>query len=251
MRSTIPGLVLCLLLLGGCGGRVPDDIPEPNGPAGAPVVDLLPDPALPDGVMPEAAATPEEQDLDIQLLAPETSEEAPEPEPKTAPEPESLFEEMAGLFSFSSGAGAWSTELTVEADGSFSGLYVDSDMGSDGEGYPEGTRYVCAFSGKFTRPEQVNAYTWSMGIADITLENTPGETEYTDDVRCIYTGPYGLENAEELLVYLPGANAADLPEEFLSWAYTRWRGNEDGTLGRYAIFNVAEGLGFVGAARIE
>nr|WP_326172524.1 hypothetical protein [uncultured Oscillibacter sp.] len=58
MKSTSPGLFLGLLLLDSCGSRVPDGIPEPNGPTGAPVFDILPDPALPEGVMPETAATP-------------------------------------------------------------------------------------------------------------------------------------------------------------------------------------------------
>lgn len=42
-------------------------------------------------------------------------------------------------FSFSSGAGGWSTDFEIEQDGSFSGSYHDSEFGSTGDGYPGGT----------------------------------------------------------------------------------------------------------------
>ena len=50
-------------------------------------------------------------------------------------------------FVFSSGAGAWGTFLTLDADGSFTGGYNDSDMGDTGEGYPHGKNYYCEFQG--------------------------------------------------------------------------------------------------------
>lgn len=48
-----------------------------------------------------------------------------------------LFSELKNtVFTFSSGAGAWGTELHIRADGSFSGQYQDSNMGETGEGHP-------------------------------------------------------------------------------------------------------------------
>ena len=53
-----------------------------------------------------------------------------------------VFERLDGsTFYFLSGAGAWSTELVVSPDGSFTGYYHDTDMGDSGAGYPNGTRY--------------------------------------------------------------------------------------------------------------
>ena len=52
-------------------------------------------------------------------------------------------------FLFCSGAGGWSTGLKLNADGTFSGEYHDSNMGETGDGYPNGTMYECTFSGKF------------------------------------------------------------------------------------------------------
>ena len=57
----------------------------------------------------------------------------------------SFFSELPDEFYFSSGAGAWRTELFLQDDGSFNGQYSDSDMGSMGEEYPNGTVYICEF----------------------------------------------------------------------------------------------------------
>ena len=65
-------------------------------------------------------------------------------------------------FGFSSGAGAWGTFLDLNDDGTFSGEFHDSNMGETGEGYPYGTVYVCDFSGKFSEPEKINEYTYSI-----------------------------------------------------------------------------------------
>ena len=53
---------------------------------------------------------------------------------------------------FSSGAGGWSTTLTLSQDGSFTGAFSDSEMGERDENeYPNGTVYVCNFSGQFNQ----------------------------------------------------------------------------------------------------
>ena len=56
-------------------------------------------------------------------------------------------------FVFSSGVGAWQTMLNINEDGSFQGLYSDSDMGDTGEGYPNGIIYSSKFEGEFTTPK--------------------------------------------------------------------------------------------------
>ena len=42
------------------------------------------------------------------------------------------------VFYFSSGAGAWWTELRIQGDGSFEGHYQDADMGDSGDAYTNG-----------------------------------------------------------------------------------------------------------------
>ena len=120
-------------------------------------------------------------------------------------------------------------------------------MGVSGEGYPDGTRYVCAFSGRFSQPEPVDEATWSMEIESMELEHpADGTEEYADGVRYVYSEPYGLENAEELLVYSPLTPAESLPEDFLIWLRMPWgwEPEEDRTLGCWGIYNVSQGYGF-------
>lgn len=50
-----------------------------------------------------------------------------------------------------------------------------------------------------------NDYTYSMGIAEISYEKEAGTEEVIDGIQYYYTAPYGLEDTEELLLYLPGA----------------------------------------------
>jgi hypothetical protein len=74
------------------------------------------------------------------------------PAPET-PEPEVTFQTPsipdALHMTFSSGAGAWSTGLTLNSSGYFSGDYSDSDMGDIAEDHPNGVCYVCNFDGLF------------------------------------------------------------------------------------------------------
>lgn len=216
MKFRVLALVLCLCLLCGCGDQFrPAVITTGGGDEDAP---------------------PQEE--------PEARESK-----DAEPEPVNLFETIPGTYLFCSGAGGWGTELTLEADGSFTGVFHDSDMGvADPEKYPQGTRYLCAFSGKFTQPAQVDETTWSMEIETLELEHPDdGTEEYADGVRYIYSGPYGLEDAEEIRIYLPDTPAEGLLEDVL-WAVRGpydWKPTEEGTLGLTVLYNVSQAHGFV------
>lgn len=120
-------------------------------------------------------------------------------------------------FTFCSGAGAWQTNLTIADDGSFEGLYMDSDMGSTGKEYPDGTRYLCKFSGQLSELTQVNERTYTAELEDISYENPAGKEECVDGVRYVYSDAYGLDNAGTIYFYLPGTKKEDLSEDCLSW----------------------------------
>ncbi len=164
-----------------------------------------------------------------------------EPGAETA---EFSFSDISELeFWFGSGAGGWRTVLYVEDDGSFEGVYTDSDMGSTGDDYPNGTCYISEFTGTFTAPKKVDEYTYSVEIQDLTLSKEPGKEEIRDGIKYIYSEPYGLDDAKELLFYLPGAPVKALPEGYLSWA----RGYGDTieeTLPFYGLYNVGGDQGF-------
>lgn len=167
-------------------------------------------------------------------------------ETETAEEAGFTFEDVSNLeFFFASGVGAWSTELYIHEDGTFEGLYHDSDMGDIGEEYPDGIRYFCKFTGKFAKPQKVDEYTYSTRIEHIEFENQPGTEEIIDGVRYIYSEAYGLDEAEEILIYLPGISLDKLPEAYRSWVgYYDLERTTDTTLPFYGIYNVTPECGF-------
>lgn len=174
-----------------------------------------------------------------------TTEENLEQSEADTEEPGFAFKDVENYeFSFASGAGAWCTTLTINPDGTFEGLYNDSDMGDVGEGYPGGTRHSCRFTGTFTEPVPVNEYTYSFKIASMEYEEEPGTEEILDGIKYIYSEPYGLDGAEDIYLYLPGASLAELPEEYLGWVHYEIADSSGDTLSCYGLYNVAMQEGF-------
>lgn len=158
-----------------------------------------------------------------------------------------LFACLSEPFLFCSGVGAWSTTLSIAPDGSFAGEYHDSDMGVTGDGYPNGTKYICDFTGQFSQPTKVDDYTWSVQLESLTYDDALDTEEIRDGIRYILAAPYGLDGGEEFLIYLPGAPAADLPEGFLSWVDLQmddWDSSQTGTLPFFGLYNVKTEEGF-------
>ena len=120
-------------------------------------------------------------------------------------------------FVFSSGAGAWRTMLTIQEDGSFSGQYSDSDAGSYSDAYPNGTQYLCNFTGRFSQPAVVNENTFSVKVEEMKFANQPGTEEIMNDVRILYSECNGLSKGDEILIAVPGTPLTDIPEEYQSW----------------------------------
>lgn len=128
-----------------------------------------------------------------------------------------LFAQMSGLtFNFASGAGGWWTEFTMNGDGSFKGNYHDSEIGSMGRDYPKGTVYVCKFSGRFTGVKRISGLEYSMELESLEYDAS-GRSWIEDGIRYIAGTPYGLDNAKELRVYLPGSKTSELPAPFVDW----------------------------------
>lgn len=149
------------------------------------------------------------------------------------------------VFYFSSGAGAWCTELVINSDGTFKGNYHDSDMGDGGEAYPNGTLYYCDFLGMFCDLEKVDAYTYKMKLASIVYKNEPEKAEIIDGVRYVYSTAYGLEGGEDYYLYLPGAKLADLPKDYLLWVgYWNLENTTETVLPYYGLYNVTVKNGF-------
>ena len=144
--------------------------------------------------------------------------EAPAEEPEVpAQEADALPDALPLDLTFASGAGAWCTGLTLERDGSFAGAYHDSEMGDQGECYPNGSCYISTFSGRFGRIQQVDDHTWAMSLEELTVQETPGEEWIEDGIRYIAAEAYGLEEGTEYLLYSPETPTEGLDEEFLTW----------------------------------
>lgn len=135
------------------------------------------------------------------------------------------------LLQFCSGAGGWSTDLTLNADGTFTGEYSDSDMGDSGPGY-RGTEYICTFHGRFGDIEQVSEHVWSLTLAELVLDtgHPIGEEWIEGGTRYISSAPYGLsaagadappEPGAAFLFYTPGATQKETgaDEEFYWWLH--------------------------------
>ncbi len=130
------------------------------------------------------------------------------------------LEELAELeWCFASGVGAWSTDLQIQADGSFTGDFHDSEMGDTGEGYPYGTVYVCSFSGRMTLGKQVDEYSWIVHIDSLVLDEEPEKETIEDEIRYITTDPYGISEGDDMLLYRPGMPMDALSEDMQMWAH--------------------------------
>ncbi len=151
--------------------------------------------------------------------------------------------EFPMAFYFSSGAGAWGTELWLNEDGTFTGYFRDTNMGETGEGYPHGTAYVCSFSGKFGSSEKLDEYSYSVKLEELTLDRPEGEEWIEEEMRYISATPYGLEGGEDFVFYLPDTPITMLSEDQLLWWPGRYYG-EYNTLNGYALYNLADDSGF-------
>lgn len=179
--------------------------------------------------MGDAAVTPSTPAVPTQSAAPEhtwnvSPTHTPVPEPTPTPfwtegEKALFFHTLPMQFSFLSGAGGWSTELYLNSDesyvGNFTGQYHDSNMGDEGEGY-QGSVYYCNFTGKFTQPERLDEFVYSVKLEELTYD-PPGVESIEDGILYVTTGPYGLENAEEVRIYFPGYPIKNIPEADRFW----------------------------------
>lgn len=152
-------------------------------------------------------------------------------------------------FVFSSGAGGWSEEFTIENDGYFTGNYHDSDMGDTGEGYENGTRYSSSYSGHFTDLVRIDDYTYSMKLADISYKETADTVEIRDHIRYIYTKSYCLGGTDTFVIYLPGKPVSQLSEEICYWL--SMANQKDEELTAIAIADEANGYGVYSYDRPE
>lgn len=157
------------------------------------------------------------------------------------------FEDMTSLaWSFSSGAGGWSTDMQILENGSFIGTYHDSEMGEMGDDYPYGTIYVCSFEGQMTLLEQVDEYSWKIRVDNLTLDDEPGQETIDDGIRFVTSELYGLSEGDEMTVYLPGTPVDMFTEDMRMWAHLFDVEEQPEAFEFWFMYSEANESGFVG-----
>jgi len=166
----------------------------------------------------------------------------------STPDLSAVFAQLTDSFTFASGAGGWSTTVKIAADGSFAGQYNDTDMGDTGPGYPNGTRYICLFSGHFMVTAQVDQYEYALELVDISQQGTPDDTTIeSDGYRYIVSTPYGFDDAQAFSLYAPGHPVSSLPGGFVDWLRQPQMLPDDATtLPFWGLYNIAGDDGFFG-----
>ncbi len=187
--------------------------------------------------------------VEMQTDKPEITEPTNKPvtPPPSAKDDNTLPGDFPMDFYFSSGAGAWGTELVLKKDGSFTGEYHDSNMGETGDGHPNGTVYLCSFEGAFGDVKKINDYSYKMTLQYVDTQKPAGTQWIEDGVLYVTSDPYGLEMGKEFIFYTPDAKTDSLSEEFLSWWPYRFE-EDDGRdrLSCYGIYNLDGEYGFFG-----
>lgn len=130
-----------------------------------------------------------------------------------------VLTEIAGAtFEFCSGAGGWSTDITIAADGSFEGYYHDSEMGETGEDYPNGSVYCCSFTGKLGNFKEIDDKSFSFAVESLKFAE-PGSSEINEGIRFETTKPYGISEGSTLVFYRAGSETGVIPENLRLWLY--------------------------------
>lgn len=149
-------------------------------------------------------------------------------------------EDMPAQFALSSGAGAWGVSMSVLPDGSFWGVYHDSDMGDSGPGYPNGTRYASAFTGHFAHVERADEWSYTMVVSDVQVLGQEDGVYYEDGVRVVASGPAGLAVNDSLTLYRPGVPDVLAPEDYRLWM--RGYASDEP---RWSLYNQTQGLAWI------
>ncbi|MGO5318676.1 PASTA domain-containing protein [Bifidobacterium boum] len=167
---------------------------------------------------------------------------------EAAAQEQGFWRQVKGKYIFSVGAGAWSTIMTVNADGSFSADYHDSDLGVTGDGYPNGSRAIASGTGKFTYTKRNNDGSFSITCDTKAFhqDGTIGDVTIKDGVRIeTVDGIYGLTPCGTFTVYPAGYATSALSDDVKGWMYGVVGGSLPATLTGPLIVNDSGMFAFV------
>lgn len=154
---------------------------------------------------------------------------------------DNLFASMPGTFHFLSGAGGWQTELYWNGDGTFSGIFEDADVSEI---------YRCFFTGSMDAPQRIGDLEFSAHVTALNYDKSNTVT-YENGQKVISASPYGLDDVDEIRIYLPGYPVSELPDEALSWLYggaEEFSAGEPEKLPFFVLYNVRGQQAFFSAS---
>jgi len=129
-----------------------------------------------------------------------------------------ILAQLPDQFVFTSGAGGWSTTLTMSKDGTFTGRYWASHLGDTGADHPKGTADESIFSGRLQVGSPAAGDKYDVTVADFATQGKVGDTRIEDGVLVTTAEPYGITAADtKLVVYAPGASTDGMSQDFLKW----------------------------------
>ena len=150
------------------------------------------------------------------LLQTETLPKLPAASKSTA----GIYGKFAGSYTFSSGSGSWSSTLTLNSSGTFSGVYSDLSKTASGKNY-DSTLTYSKFTGKFKNPRKVNNYIYAFDIDYIKYETKPGTNTVKNRQRINYTDAFGIAGTKTVYAYTADAPVSVLPESFFDWTFRK------------------------------
>lgn len=158
-----------------------------------------------------------------------------------------IFAELPDTFVYSSGVGAWASEMSINPDGTFAGQYHDSDMGTTGEGYPHGTVYLSNFYGEFSAPAKITDTVYSLDLIYVDTQEEIDTSEIIDQIRYVYSPAVGIDGGDTFYLYLPGTAKSSLPDCALHMPL--WGDDESSSIipeGRCVLYNSESDICFMG-----
>lgn len=139
---------------------------------------------------------------------------------------------------------SWSTKLTLNKDGTFTGNYRETLLEKIEDGNEYTMIYLCDFEGYFKDIKKVDEYTYTLTLGEYKTKYALGDEWVEGDVYYQSTEPFGISEGQEFRLYLPGKITGALPDNFLMWVTHKIY---NGKLDTYALHNTANGYGFVEA----
>lgn len=127
------------------------------------------------------------------------------------------FSDLNGIEFTSIREGFHGPNIMIQPDGTFNGTFDETfPIYSDNDSL-NSIAFECNYNGQFSSLTKTGPYEYTMKCNLIEMQGTIGDETIVDGKKIITTEPYGFENTDEFILYLPGKKVSELPEGLLKW----------------------------------